>query len=221
MGIQGSDSCRQASWKQSALFTEPTHIRGGPRLSQSRNGPPFLQMSEMRLRGPRWPRARELWGRALIQCPLLWEVPGCFLPHACPGALYLLLGQQQLVREELQALTGEIVAQLLQAIHLQCLGAHGQGGGHPHKAEAWVGMQGQHTGLVPCFPFPQGCCILTRNSGRTGAPRLMLQPTGSSPKALAQCSGCLSPAQPWSGLPVAGHTPALCLSMALSLQASS
>lgn len=39
---------------------------------------------------------------------------------------YLLLGQQHLGGEELQALTSKVVAQLLQAIHSQCLGARGQ-----------------------------------------------------------------------------------------------
>lgn len=37
-------------------------------------------------------------------------------------APYLLLGQQLLAGEELQALAGQVAAQLLQAVHPQCLG---------------------------------------------------------------------------------------------------
>lgn len=51
-----------------------------------------------------------------------WVPPSASMP----GSLYLLLGQQHLDGEELQAFTGKVVAQLLQAIDPQGLGAHGQ-----------------------------------------------------------------------------------------------
>lgn len=47
-------------------------------------------------------------------------------PTARPSSSYLLLGQQRLPGEELQALAGKVIAQLFQAIHPQGLGACGQ-----------------------------------------------------------------------------------------------
>lgn len=57
---------------------------------------------------------------------LFWEIAGCSPSASTPGSLYLLLGQQHLSGEELQALTGKVVAQLLQAIHPQGLGGRGE-----------------------------------------------------------------------------------------------
>lgn len=114
------------------------------------------------------------------------------LPRLCP-APYLLLGQQLLAGEELQALAGQVAAQLLQAVHPQCLGQVKEDLLH----RRWG-------------PGKWGCSYLL--SGESGAPELRLRPTGTSAACAlpSTCPNCLSV------VPAALHTPALCLSSAVS-----
>lgn len=73
-----------------------------------------------------------VWGqssqfRALCFSGMAPVLEGLVFPATTrPRASYLLLGQKHLAGEELQALAGKVITQLLQAIHPQGLEEQGQ-----------------------------------------------------------------------------------------------
>lgn len=136
MGTQGSSS-RRHSWERPAFgcVGSPLTCAGDPHLSQSTDGPPIVQISKLRLGKTEAVHSKRALGRSSRFSAL--PLPG--MAPSVPGDSWvssrsslprsphlLLLGKQHLEGEELQALAGKVVAQLLQAIHPQGLGASGQ-----------------------------------------------------------------------------------------------
>lgn len=130
MGTQGNNSLRHSSWEQPAFSLQrPPMFMGGPHLSQSKDGPPTLQMSKLSLRRTETAHSKGALGQS-SRCSA-FSLPGMASvlgnswvspATSMPSSPYLLLGQKHLAGEELQALAGEVVAQLLQAVDPQCLG---------------------------------------------------------------------------------------------------
>lgn len=114
------------------LGSTPTCARGGgPHPSQRRDGPPIVQMSRPRLGRTEAVRSKRALGRSsrfsARPAPGTASVPGdSWVSSRSPKPHLLFLGTQHPTGEQLQALAGEVDAQLLQAIHPQGLGACGQ-----------------------------------------------------------------------------------------------